>query len=830
MTGATVLISGPDFAGRTGVWAAARLALILLLLSAAAASAALFRVDGTGGADGPSCGSTAQPCASIQQAVDLSASGDFIFVAAGTYTGNTACLGEAAVVCIVHRELTILGGFGGGDWTSPDPQANATTIDGQSARRGLIVRRSGADPELPATSLRLEGVTVRNGLADEAGHQFGGGLKALIADIVLRDVVFEDNRVEAPTGQLAGGGGASIQGAPELLVSATLERLEFSGNEVLAGDGRAGSGGGLHADHAVLTGFDLYLHDNQAEGGAGGDGLGGGLSLTFGADVELERVRVEGNTARGGDAVSVRGGFGFGGGVFIEGSESDATAVDLLDSSIRTNTSLGGAGTTAGGGSAGGLMSFGGDVTIDRCAVIGNSAMGGDSGAGSSGGGGIYGQLDFASLLVRNSIVARNEINGAQGGGAGLRLLGTTATVEHTTFADNRSVGGNAIGLAILAGPDFTVPSDLTLDFSIIADHATPSTERAVHAQATASAGSTVTLTRNLFAGNSHDTNDGEVNSGTFNNLPGDSLFAGSTPSAFFVSAGTLDFHITNVQPPRDDATASTEPVDLDGAARSGDLPRDMGADEYGVSAFRLTVEKRGLGAGVVTATPSGVDCGPQCSAIYASGEVVSLVADPAPGFGFVSFGGDADCADGSVTMSQDVVCEAGFTVSTELGTLVIEKATVPTGRPESFGFSGPGMVSLSDGQQMAFGSLEPGVYTATEAAHPMFDLTAVSCDDDNSSGSVGALTATYRIEPGEIVTCTFTNELTSCSAAQDDLVLPDEVVGDLRVVEACASITAAAYVIDTTGNVTMRSLSHVLQNGFAVNAGGALQVFVEVP
>jgi hypothetical protein len=54
--------------------------------------------------------------------------------------------------------------------------------------------------------------------------------------------------------------------------------------------------------------------------------------------------------------------------------------------------------------------------------------------------------------------------------------------------------------------------------------------------------------------------------------------------------------------------------------------------------------------------------------------------------------------------------------------------------------------------------------------------------------------------------------------------------VDDTRVVEACVSIRAAAYVIDTTGDVTMRSLAVTLDNGFAVNDGGVLLVLLEVP
>ena len=52
-----------------------------------------------------------------------------------------------------------------------------------------------------------------------------------------------------------------------------------------------------------------------------------------------------------------------------------------------------------------------------------------------------------------------------------------------------------------------------------------------------------------------------------------------------------------------------------------------------------------------------------------------------------------------------------------------------------------------------------PGTYHSTEGdPTPNFDLTNIVCDDANSSGSVGTRTATFRLDPGETVKCTFTN------------------------------------------------------------------------
>jgi uncharacterized repeat protein (TIGR01451 family) len=51
---------------------------------------------------------------------------------------------------------------------------------------------------------------------------------------------------------------------------------------------------------------------------------------------------------------------------------------------------------------------------------------------------------------------------------------------------------------------------------------------------------------------------------------------------------------------------------------------------------------------------------------------------------------------------------------------------------------------------------VEPGTYTVIETVLPEWDLTAIACSDSDSTGSGN--TATFKVDPGEVVTCTFTN------------------------------------------------------------------------
>ena len=54
--------------------------------------------------------------------------------------------------------------------------------------------------------------------------------------------------------------------------------------------------------------------------------------------------------------------------------------------------------------------------------------------------------------------------------------------------------------------------------------------------------------------------------------------------------------------------------------------------------------------------------------------------------------------------------------------------------------------------------AVQPGTYSSTETVPSDWNLTDVSCDDGNSSGDTGTATARFNVEPGESVTCTFTN------------------------------------------------------------------------
>jgi len=115
----------------------------------------------------------------------------------------------------------------------------------------------------------------------------------------------------------------------------------------------------------------------------------------------------------------------------------------------------------------------------------------------------------------------------------------------------------------------------------------------------------------------------------------------------------------------------------------------------------------------------------------------------------------DADAIE--LSAGETVTCV--FT-NTKRGSIVVEKQTNPNGAAGTFTFTGDAAGSIGDNGQIVVSNLEPGTYTSTEGAASGFDLTGIECNDANSAGSVGTRTATFDLQAGETVKCTFTNTL----------------------------------------------------------------------
>src|SRR5437867_590289 len=122
---------------------------------------------------------------------------------------------------------------------------------------------------------------------------------------------------------------------------------------------------------------------------------------------------------------------------------------------------------------------------------------------------------------------------------------------------------------------------------------------------------------------------------------------------------------------------------------------------------FVLTVSKPGAGAGTVSSTPAGIDCGPTCTASFVSGTVVTLTAAPAAGSVFTGWSGGACSGTGpcTLTLTATTAVTATFTPSFVLtvttagaaaGTVISTPAGIDCGTACSASYTSGTVVTLT--------------------------------------------------------------------------------------------------------------------------------------
>jgi hypothetical protein len=598
-----------------------RISMTSLVLAAAVISAVggsagvAIAQQGTGtirvstmGSDEPGCGSEVAPCRTIQYGIRRAVSGDTILVAQGTYTfdpAQTPCFEfgtTPAVVCIHGKDLTLLGGYSGTDWSAPDPMRYPVIVDGQQANRGVLAWN--------AASLRMEGFTIQNGRSqgatsggDLSTFAYGGGVRVVEMDLTLRNMVFRNNQaVGGDTAQAYGGsgigGGLAVSNAdPTTPIDVVLENITLDGNQAKGGQGAqlggTGIGGGMHFSGQInVSGDALTLTNNTAAAGSTNgsgyisgrgysDAQGGGAAFYMGPQATFQHIVATGNQARGGNVPNGDGGGAYGGAFFFE-----HVSVSVLDGVLQGNLAQGGSGINATGGyggltEGGAIQSDDSEITLNRVSVIANIARSGNGSVykGAVGGGGLALThfTENGQIHIVNSIVADNRAElgtGATlwgGGGGGLFLQGTTGSIVNSTIANNYT-SNELLGQAIvMTGGDATTTD---LDYTIIANHTNSVNGSALYVQA----GATVNLNHGLWSNNTLNTNAAGNQPGVFNGLT-----TMKTGSAGFVSVGApnYNYHIQGNSAARDQASGSSVAIDLDTQSRTLYSTPDIGADEY---------------------------------------------------------------------------------------------------------------------------------------------------------------------------------------------------------------------------------------------------------
>jgi YD repeat-containing protein len=122
-----------------------------------------------------------------------------------------------------------------------------------------------------------------------------------------------------------------------------------------------------------------------------------------------------------------------------------------------------------------------------------------------------------------------------------------------------------------------------------------------------------------------------------------------------------------------------------DGCSGTGNCQVAVNSDTtitatFNLIQYTLTVNRTGTGSGTVASSPSGIDCGSDCSETYNEGTSVTLTATPGSGSTFGGWTGDPDCSDGVVTMNANKTCTATFNAQVVGYTLTVTKAGTGSG------------------------------------------------------------------------------------------------------------------------------------------------------
>ena len=462
------------------------LAALVVLLTAltlrpvfAAPLAAATRYVAPGGVNVGDCADPAEPCHSVQYAVDVANAGDEVRVARGTYTA------PSGTVVTLGKTLTLSGGWSP-NFQDHDAAAYRTTLDAQG--QGSVIRISG--PISPTVdSFIITGGDASHNAVDPGK---GGGIYSqdaspiLVNNLVKKNIahtstlvdgygggiylinaaatsVISGNRVisnTASTGYVGWGGGIYLESS-----STTIQGNLVVGNAALAlaagqrtppSEPLQGTGGGICALYGSPMVSNNQLLDNTASlsgrGGGGGlyvgeataplisgnlvvgnhssvvsDGVGGGIAVY--AD---QSPVVTGNIVR--ENIASQAGIGKGGGIglkwTVDAIVSDNTVTDNIASTVYV-------------GHGGGIfVKWGDNSLVSGNTVLSNSA----SLTGGGQGGGIF--FRFLDATIRDNLVVGNLGSETETGEAG-GIYGADGSVrlEHNTLRDNTaSLSGAGYG------------------------------------------------------------------------------------------------------------------------------------------------------------------------------------------------------------------------------------------------------------------------------------------------------------------------------------------------------------------------------------------------
>ena len=190
--------------------------------------------------DNTNCTDPAQPCATIQYAIDQAVDHDTVFISSGNYTNTvTQTIGVDVYTqnIYVDKSVTLRGGYNVADgFTSYEPITNATYLNGRGNNRVVFITDS--------ITVTMNSLFIQNGLAspaDPAGS-IGGAIYNAGANLTVTGTWVLDNRAQFAAGL--------YHEAGELFVNSSV----FANNTNETSPLADGEGAGIY----VVTGDCVY--------------------------------------------------------------------------------------------------------------------------------------------------------------------------------------------------------------------------------------------------------------------------------------------------------------------------------------------------------------------------------------------------------------------------------------------------------------------------------------------------------------------------------------------------------------------------------------------
>ncbi len=216
----------------------------------------------------------------VQAALNVAASGDEVWAAAGTYTENIT----------LKNGVALYGGFAGteGMLAQRDWRANRTILEG-GLSGSVVTAPAGAGP-----STRIDGFTIRNGkgtarLISGDTFYYGGGIYCRSSSPTIAN-----NLITANTVQHLGGAIYCEHSSPVIAAN------------MITGNSAGLNGAGIHCDNSSPTITDNIISGNAVTGGGTTGAQGGGVYCGASSSPKLINNTLAGNAAPA--AVSSGGG------------------------------------------------------------------------------------------------------------------------------------------------------------------------------------------------------------------------------------------------------------------------------------------------------------------------------------------------------------------------------------------------------------------------------------------------------------------------------------------------------------------------------------------